>query len=141
MSSDPGVFDESDAVFAVRPRINVTSPTAGQNIYVTNNLYGVIQWNITGTVSRVDIRYDIIDGSGGYPYLIAGYVNASLGQYDWNDVPKTPSAQARIRVVDNSTLFRHYGVGNSSAFNILGKLSLTSPAGGENFTMLDNTTR
>ncbi|MCG8430040.1 MAG: hypothetical protein MJA29_02560, partial [Candidatus Omnitrophica bacterium] len=140
--SDAEVWDDSDAVFSIRPFVNVTSPVLGENIHVTNNYTNLIRWNISGTtVTRIDIRYDTENGGGGYPYIIAGYINASLGQYDWNNVPMTPSGQAKIRIIDNSTGSPSADVyGDSAQFNILGKLVLTSPAGGENITILDNTT-
>jgi len=70
--SDSEVSAES-AVFHVRPRINVTSPTLEQNIYVLSNNSELVRWNITGTtVTFVDIYYDIAGGGGGQSLLYSG---------------------------------------------------------------------
>ena len=58
--SDPTVYDESDVNFHIRPVINVTSPGLEENVYVSSNNTGLIQWTVTGsTIDFVDIVYDI----------------------------------------------------------------------------------
>ncbi|MCG8430067.1 MAG: hypothetical protein MJA29_02695, partial [Candidatus Omnitrophica bacterium] len=142
-TSDPAVYDQSDVDFVIQPRINVTSPVNEQNIQVTNNYTAVVQWTIEGsTIDYVDVVYDLLDGTGGYPYYIATRVPASDGNVSWNNVPQRVGSQARIKVVDNSTGVPAndtiYGV--SGQFNIIGKLTLQSPGAADEYVVLDNQT-
>jgi hypothetical protein len=65
---------------------------------INTNYQDIIQWNITGTVSRIDILYN--NGTGNN--TIARYVDASLGKYSWT-VPYDLTSNARILIIDNST--------------------------------------
>ncbi|MCG8431223.1 MAG: DUF4448 domain-containing protein, partial [Candidatus Omnitrophica bacterium] len=141
-ASDSLVYDECDVDFHIRPRINVTSPVAEENIYVTSNYSALIQWNITGTtVDFVDVLYDIQGGTGGFPYDIARHVASGQGNVSWNNVPQRVSNDVVIRVVDNTTGVPSAVVyGDSASFNIIGKLVLTSPATNDSIPILDNQT-
>ena len=133
--SDLSVSNES-ANFHIRPFINVTTPTSGQNVKVATNYPGLITWNITGTtVNFVDIKYDTDNGNNSYPDAIALHVPASQGSLDWNNVNNTPTAKAKIRVVDNASSVVY---GDSAKFNIIGRLDVTQPIGGENWTAFAN---
>ena len=137
--NDSSVSDESDVVFHIRPKISVTSPAESQEITATNSYSNIINWSIVGsTISRVDIVYY----NATYNQTIAPYVLASLGTYNWDNVPNFINNSVRIKIVDNSTSTPSDVVyGNSSTFSIIGKISIVQPVGGESWTTFTNTSQ
>jgi len=97
-----GSVKDTSNTFAIWPLITVDEPLQDVDVEVQSSNPDLIKWSIDGTlVSQIDIYYDTDGGSNGYPNKInAAAVTASLGQYDWNSVPVTPTDNARIKIID-----------------------------------------
>jgi len=131
------IGDESNNTFSIRPKLNITFPGSGDNLYVKDNYQ--INWTAIGTnVTKVDIRY--FNGSDGtYNYTIAGFINVADGNVAWNDTTYNITDVARIRIIDNSTgspSATTYGM--SDPFSLIGKIYIDAPVGAGNYEIQNN---
>jgi hypothetical protein len=136
--SDDG-FDISDTDFRIRGKLNITAPVLGTPVPIGQSY--TIQWAATGTIPQVDILYDTNNGTGGYPYVIAdNYADCVPvspatqcgGSFVWNNIADTPTASARIKIVD-SRVAESDVINVSPQFNIVGNLTLVTPNGSEDW--------
>jgi hypothetical protein len=113
-TSDPGVFDQSNAVFTIQqlsPGLYVTSPKSG-DYWAVGSTHD-ITWNSSGTVGNVKIQYSYNNKST-WNTITASTAND--GVYSWT-VPNTPSSQCYIKIseaADGSPYTVNY-----SAFSIV----------------------
>jgi photosystem II stability/assembly factor-like uncharacterized protein len=121
------VFDSSDNTFTIKlSSIAVTSPNGGELWKVGTS------HNITWTSDSVTtIKIDYSTDNGLSWQTITNSTAASIGSYNWT-IPFTPSAQCKVRLIDNSIPIVIDSSNN--VFTIYNpNLSLTSPNGGENW--------
>jgi hypothetical protein len=127
---DTGVKDKSET-FDIDPggvSVTVTSPSGGLSWIVgtSHNL----TWSTTGTVDNVMIMYSTT-GYGG-PFTVVTPSTPDDGSYTWV-VPNIPTSEGCIRISD--TVTGVYGK-NQGLFSIIPPtVTVTSPNGGENWTM------
>ncbi|MFA5157430.1 MAG: hypothetical protein WC532_08645, partial [Candidatus Omnitrophota bacterium] len=125
------VSDISNATFSIRPQIFISQPAAYDNVTAAANGTQAIRWNYTGsTIGDVGVSYST---NNGVDWIFIQAVKIDNGtNYFWPTVPTLVSSEAKVRVYDlNNTNV----VGNSSTFNIVGSISLTSPTGGQNWAV------
>src|SRR3989338_8484847 len=129
--SDASVFSES-SLFSIKAGLTLTSPVGGES-WVVGDDHG-ITWTKTGTMGNVKIEYST-DGGATYPNLITpdGGVPSYGSPFNWT-IPDAIGNRVRVRV----SLLSDASVKSDSAnFSIKGGLALTSPAGGETWTVED----
>ena len=126
------VYSVSENPFSIRPKITVSSPSAGELIKVGSTYSGKIQWSLNGStkVTTVDILYSTNGPAGPFDKTIALGVDASLGSYDWTNVADTISDNVVVKVVDTSNN-NVYGL--SSVFSIVGDITVQAPNGNEDW--------
>ncbi len=128
-TGNPSLFDISDAVWTIpAPSIEVTTPNGGESWSAFTNHY--IYWSAP-SVASVKIEYSADNGSSWN--LIANNVNGSIGYYLWN-VPYTPSTSCLVRVTDVASNLV-YDVSNAVFTIPMPSLSITSPVGGESWSV------
>jgi len=137
-TSDEG-FDISDADFRVRGRIAAVAPVSTDKALIGQTF--TIRWQTYGTMPTVKIDYDTNNGVDGYPNSIA--VNAPnctpvsagvpcSGSFVWNNIPDTPAAQAKIRLMD-ARVGMNDVLAITDTFQIVGNVTVVSPNGGEDW--------
>jgi len=96
--NDSRVSDESDAVFAIRPKFNVTSPQENEYLSIYTNYPNKINWSFNGTVGYVDIVCLInATGTNDTNYTIARFINATTAKpYTWYIDNTTTTNNAKI---------------------------------------------
>ncbi|MDP3775064.1 MAG: hypothetical protein Q8Q85_12440, partial [Gemmatimonadales bacterium] len=137
------VFDASDVVFNIYPQINVTAPIGGQNVSAHSN-NTLINWTTTGsTITNVNIEYTT---TGGAPWSwVQNETEANAtdiptgptGTYLWMVPTLLCNDNAKIRVTDAAD---SNVSGATSKFNIVGSIDITTPNGGEEWTVGANKT-
>jgi len=110
--------------FTQPPKIDVTSPIAGDAWYVGDAEN--ITWTSVGISTNIDIHYST-NGSDWAP--IASNI-ADAGIYNWNPIPNDPSSQATVRVRETggggvSDESGQFTIAPANSINVL------SPSGGE----------
>ncbi len=120
---NPAVFDICDRRFTIYGTLDIVSPNGGE-VLPAGQPHN-IQWNTTGNIGNVSIRYSTDNGSLWSP-VAPFYGNA--GTYEWN-APATNSEQClvRIRDTDDSPVSDT----SDAVFTIAGSLNLVWPNGGE----------
>ncbi|MFC1658696.1 hypothetical protein ACFL1D_04825 [Candidatus Omnitrophota bacterium] len=123
-TSDTSVYDISDNDFAIRARIDITSPDGGE-VWIAGSTHK-ISWDTIGTISAVSIDYSTNSG-GAFSNNIATAVSNS-GSFSWT-VPDAVSSRMRVRVSDHSNPDA-FGISEAD-FKIRGGISVISPNGAE----------
>ncbi len=129
--SDASVSSESP-LFSIKGGLTLTSPVGGES-WVVGDDHG-IAWTRTGTMGNIKIEYST-DGGATYPNLLTpvGGIPSYSSPFNWT-VPDAIGNRVRVRV----SLLSDASVKSDSAnFSIKGGLALTSPAGGETWTVED----
>ncbi|MFA5157334.1 MAG: Ser-Thr-rich GPI-anchored membrane family protein [Candidatus Omnitrophota bacterium] len=124
------INDTSNATFSIRPQIFFQQPPVNANISAAANGTVPIRWNYTGTtIGDVNVEYSTNNGVNWS--TIETNIKVENGTaYMWPNVPTLKTTEAKVRAYDvNNTNV----VGNSSTFNIVGAITLTSPNGGQNW--------
>ncbi|MFH1698793.1 MAG: hypothetical protein ABH882_07025 [Candidatus Omnitrophota bacterium] len=124
-SSDPIVNDTSDSNVTIRGVLRIISPNGNERWDVLS--HHNITWNTTGSISTVNITYST-DGGASYNRTIISSIAAVPSVYDW-EVPDTISSLVKVKV-SNLADGNVFDVSDDNA-NIVGKLTLSSPDGGE----------
>ena len=126
------VYSVSEAPFSIRPKITISSPSAGELVRVGSTYVDKIQWSLNGStkVTTVDILYSTNGPAGPFDKTIATGIDASLGKYDWTNVADTISDNVVIKVVDTSNS-NVYGL--SGVFSIIGDITVQAPNGDEDW--------
>jgi|GEM_PF-6435199 len=136
--------DISNADFRIRGKLAVTSPTTGDKIPIGQNW--PVNWTANGNIPQVDIFYDTLDGTGGYPYQIANDAPgctpsgtspyACNGSFNWTNVPDTGTVNGRIKIVD-ARAGESDVIGISNRFSIVGNFTVLQPNGGEDWRVAE----
>ncbi|MDD5466037.1 MAG: Ser-Thr-rich GPI-anchored membrane family protein, partial [Candidatus Omnitrophica bacterium] len=126
------VFDESNAVFSIKPSVSLTAPNGGEVLTVGTSQN--ITWAKTGTISTVKLEYSTNGFSDELQtVVIAALVNASTGTpYAWT-VPDAISSTVKVRVVSEADPLV-YSI-SATNFKIIGSFILTAPNGAEQWTV------
>jgi len=121
------VFDESDAVFSIKGKLEVTSPN-GTEIWYVNEIRD-ITWTRTGSIANVKLEYSI-DSGATYPgpQVIISTTGAAAETYPWT-VPDEIGDELRVQITDtsNSSVIDE----SNANFEIKGVVTLTAPNGTE----------
>ncbi len=125
--NNSNVFDLSDNKFTIIPRIVLTNPNGGNQIYVGSNFN--ITWTSTN-VANVDLYYSVDNGTN-WTQINTSTINAAAGTYTWMNIPNNPSSYCLIRISDSSAP----GILDISdnVFSIINKIKLISPNGNESW--------
>ena len=107
--------------------VAVTSPDGGES-WIAGTTHD-IQWTSTGSVANVKIEYSANNGSS-WSAVIASTPND--GAHPWS-VPNSPTTLGRVRVTDTADAC--CSDGSNAAFTVAPALTVTSPNGGESWTM------
>ncbi|UCC94791.1 MAG: hypothetical protein JSW40_08260, partial [Candidatus Omnitrophota bacterium] len=130
--SDESVYDESQAYFKIKGDLVLTAPNGGQAWQIDSQQD--ITWRRVGDVGNMKLEYSI-DGGSRYPnVIVAGYPSKNQ-QYQWA-VPDHPSTQCKVRItsLDDPAIWDE----SDYNFSIVGALDITSPDGGEVWTVASN---
>ncbi|MCH9023420.1 MAG: hypothetical protein IID32_11760, partial [Planctomycetes bacterium] len=118
----------STGSFNVYPEI--TSVSTVESVPLTAETNSTLQWSYTGTtISSVDIIFDPNgddDWSDSVTLENAVAIGASPHQTALS-LPSTLTANAKIRVRDNEAAYKVAVAGDTSAFALVGGISITSP--------------
>ena len=137
-TSDDG-FDISDADFRVRGKLMPVAPASTDRALIGQSF--TIRWQSYGTMPTVKIDYDINNGTDGYPIQIAASApnctptapsTPCNGSFVWNNIPDTPTAHAKIRVMDARVGMEDV-MAITDTFQIVGNLTVVAPNGGEDW--------
>jgi hypothetical protein len=128
-ANDATVTDYSDGDLSIKPFVALVSPNGGE-VLTVNSIYDV-RWKLKGTISKVKLEYSL-DGGETYPYIISPSTPAAALSYPWK-VPDTIANTCMIRISDVSDSMVNDT--SDAYFRIKGSLVLTSPNGGESFTV------
>jgi hypothetical protein len=126
LTSDPdNVYDESNANFTIKGKLQVDIPNGGEVWEVASSQN--ITWTRTGSIANVELRYST-DGGTTYPNVIIASTDAAVGSYAWT-IPDAIGTALRVKVTDASdaTVFDS----SDANFTIKGKLVVSYPNGGE----------
>ena len=129
---DATVYSASAANFTIKGSLTVTSPSGGE-AWVVANSYN-ITWTKTGTISTVKLEYSTDAFSDELQTVqITPSVDATLGTpYSWT-IPDAISSTVKVRVTNNAdTTVKSISATN---FKIEGSFTVTSPHGGEQWTV------
>ncbi len=120
-------LDISDSVFALGPAlITLTSPNGGESIVCSLNHR--ITWDKSILIENVNLEYSINNGTDWNSIALN---TPDEGSYEWL-VPKTPSSQCLIRIL-NSENDCELDRSDTTFAIVTGLITLTSPNGGETF--------
>lgn len=124
------VKDSSAQAFSIRPVITVSKPVLDSNIVVDSSNIDAIEWSLNGStkVTLVDILYST-DGIGGpFDKTIDTGVDATLGEYNWDNVADNISSTVVVMVIDKTGGTGNPNVfGKSPSFDIVGGISVIEP--------------
>src|SRR2546426_1003453 len=125
--SDSTVADASDAAFTILAGFTLSAPNGGEVWTVGDSR--TITWTTTGTIPNIKLEYSK-DNFTTTVLITASAPNT--GTFAWT-VPDDLSATVRVRVtnVNDSTVFDD----SDANFKIQGALTVTSPNGGETWTV------
>ena len=135
--ADAGVagtaFGLSNA-FGITGQLTVTGPAAGSVFAVTDPM--PISWTTLGTIPTVDLEYSLNGGAAWAP-LAGGQANS--GAYNWALPTDVISNNLRVRVLDAAGVgagaIHPFAEGRSGALLVGAKFTVTSPAGGESWSV------
>lgn len=124
---DTTVVDISDDHFTIcaQPTLQLLTPNGGEMVFV-DSLFN-IQWNSTGCIEDVRLRYSVDGGQG---WITLSNQTPNDGLFPWM-VPNTPSDQClvRIQAAEDSVIF---DVSDSLfSIDVPPTISVISPNGGE----------
>ncbi|MFC1632484.1 hypothetical protein ACFL2I_08025, partial [Candidatus Omnitrophota bacterium] len=136
-SAHDTLVDGESNQFSIRPVITITSPALDENLEV-DSLSNTISWSLNGSakVANVKLYYSYDGGPFDNEIDVSGTVDATQ-DYTWNNVPDTISDNAVIRVIDNDNA---NVIGDSSSFDIIGKIIVSAPSSGVNWRAGDSET-
>jgi len=123
VSNKENVYDISESPFTIKGKLKMFYPDTTTTLFVDDQL--VIQWQTTGTINHVQLRYST-DGGTSYPEsnIIVADTDGMAGSYT-TTVPNAIDSDIRFKVMDVTDM----AMPDDSDQNIIikGKLSLTSP--------------
>ena len=126
------VFDESNAIFSIKPSLTLTAPNGGQ-VWIVGSAQS-ITWTKSGTITTVKLQYSTNGFSDELQTVtFATLVNATTGTpYSWT-VPDAISSTVKVRVTSeaDATVFD----ASDTNFKIAGSFTLTAPNGTEKWTV------
>ena len=126
------VFDESNAIFSIKPSLTLTAPNGGQ-VWIVGSAQS-ITWTKSGTIATIKLQYSTNGFSDELQTVtFATLVNATTGTpYSWT-VPDAISSTVKARVTSeaDATVFD----ASDTNFKIAGSFTLTSPNGTEKWTV------
>src|SRR2546425_339897 len=127
-ASDSTVTDASDAAFTILAGFTLSSPNGGE-VWTVGSSQN-ITWTTGGSVPNVKLAYST-DGGSTHPILITASA-PNTGTFAWT-VPDDISSTVKVRVtnVNDATVFAV----SAATFKIQGALTVTSPNGGEKWTV------
>ncbi|MFH1062870.1 MAG: hypothetical protein V1747_08340, partial [Candidatus Omnitrophota bacterium] len=123
------VADVSNADFTIKGKLTLTVPNGGETWIVDDSQN--ITWTKQGTISTVKLDYSI-NGGATYDYPIATGITAADISYAWT-VADAIGNNLMIRITneaDNTVKDE-----SNAAFTIKGSVAVTSPNGGESWTI------
>ncbi|MEK7302628.1 MAG: hypothetical protein AAB073_05710, partial [Pseudomonadota bacterium] len=128
-NSDLTVFATSSANFKIIGSFTLTSPVGAEK-WTVNTSHTII-WAKVGSIANAKIEYST-NGGTTYPNTIIASTPASNLTYAWT-VPDAIGTQVRARISDvtDATVF----AASAANFAILAGFSITSPNGGEVWTV------
>jgi hypothetical protein len=131
-AQNPGTTDQSDAVFAIRKALTLTSPNGGE-VLPGGTIHNITWNNHTGNSGSYTLYYSINNGSTWI--TIASNVAANLETYAWNVPVRAYTGNALVRV---QYFARDCSQDVSDAvFTIMPPTPLlTAPNGGETLQLL-----
>jgi hypothetical protein len=124
-TSDPSVFDISNANFKIVGSLSLTTPNGAEMWGIAQDK--IIRWTKTGSIANVKLQYSTNSGAS-YDYLITPSTPAGALEYTWN-VSDTPSTTARVKISDASDV--SVADESNADFKIQGRFTITSPDGSE----------
>lgn len=94
----PGRVDVSDAVFEIKPAIQVVSPNGNTaNEDFRGCTVTTITWNHSPDITRFKVEYTTNGGSSWTQLVTNYYQSGTTGSYNWT-IPNSPTSQAMVRV-------------------------------------------
>ncbi len=125
--NDSSANDASDNNFKIRGSLTITAPNGAEKWNVGTNR--LITWDRTGSIPNIKLEYSSNNGTV-YTPIVASTTNT--GSYSWT-IPDAISTQALVRITDlgDNTVT---DVSNAT-FKIMGNFTVTSPNGGETWTV------
>ncbi len=133
-TSDPSVFDISDANFKIVGSLTIQTPDGGDMWGI--GLDKIIRWTKTGSIESVKLQYSTNSGAS-YDYLIIASAPAGGLEYTWS-VADTPTVHARVKISDASDVT--VADTSNADFKIQGRFTITSPDGSEVWVVGDSHT-
>ncbi|MCX5708845.1 MAG: hypothetical protein NTY14_07775 [Candidatus Omnitrophica bacterium] len=131
-STDPSVFDISDANFKIVGSLTITTPNGAEMWGIQQDK--IIRWTKTGSMANVKLQYSTNSGAS-YDYLIVASTPCGALEYTWN-VSDTPSTTARVKISDASDVT--VADESNADFKIQGRFTLSSPNGSEVWVVGDS---
>ncbi len=128
-NADATVFATSAADFKITGSFTLTAPNGAEKWTVGTSQ--TITWTKTGSIANAKLEYST-DGGATYPNLIVASTLAANLTYDWT-IPDAVGIQARVRISDVSDAA--VLAASAANFSILGGFNITSPNGGEVWTV------
>ncbi len=129
--SDSTVFDASNANFKIMGGFVLSSPNGGE-VWVVGETRN-ITWTTVGNVANVKLSYSV-NGGTTYPNAISASTT-NTGSYAWT-IPDAIGTTLRVKVED--VLDPDAYDESNANFKIKGSLTLSSPNGGEIWTVESN---
>src|SRR5437899_222880 len=128
-NADATLVDTSDANFKIVGSLTLTAPNGGEKWGVST--VQNITWTKTGSIANVKLEYS---GNGTFSdaVVIAASTPAGALTYAWT-VPDALSTTVKVRITDASDAT--VGDASDATFTILAGFTLSSPNGGEVWTV------
>src|SRR2546425_2412659 len=125
--NNPDAFGTSNSNFKIRGALALTAPNGGEVWTVGESR--TITWTTTGTIANIKLEYSKDNFTT--PILITASA-PNTGTFAWT-VPDDISSTVKVRVtnVNDATVFAV----SAATFKIQGALTVTSPNGGEKWTV------
>jgi len=129
----------SNANFRIRGKLVPVAPALNDKALIGQSF--TIQWQSYGTMPTVKIHYDTANGTGGFPNQISASApnctpavpeTPCTGSFVWNNIPDTPAAQAKIRVMDTRANESDV-LAITDTFSIIGNFTVVTPNGGQDW--------
>ncbi|RLI07232.1 hypothetical protein DRO24_03440, partial [Candidatus Bathyarchaeota archaeon] len=126
--ADTSVYDTSDDDFIIRPKITITAPNLGTEVWPAQTDQS-IEWTTTGTVDSVNIYYSTNTGVD-WTLIVSDYTSGS--SYTWTVPVEAIGDQTKIKVEksDDSVIMDTAPDGGSGVFSIVPSIKVTSPTSG-----------
>ncbi|RKY29307.1 MAG: hypothetical protein DRP68_07435, partial [Candidatus Omnitrophota bacterium] len=124
-TSDPSVFDISDANFKIVGSLTLTSPNGGEKWKVGEQRK--ITWTMVGSIANVKLEYSKNSGQS-FDYLITESTPGGSKEYYW-DIPDDVTTACRVKITDatDATVFDT----SDADFKIQAVFDVIQPDGGE----------